>query len=55
MIDRFPALIARCLDDSDVIQAVNFGCSRNLLVAGFGTCDDGLVIDLSPKKKTRLT
>jgi hypothetical protein len=60
MIDRYPALIARCKDDSDVIQAVNFGRSLNLLVAvrggghnvaGFGTCDDGLVIDLSGMKK----
>ena len=60
MIDRFPALIAHYRDDSDVTQAVNFGRSRNPLVAlsggghsvaGFGTCDDGLVIDLSPMKK----
>src|SRR4030095_384779 len=56
MIDKRPALIARCKDTSDVINAVNFGRNNQMTVAirggghngpGFGTCDDGLVIDLS--------
>ncbi len=56
MIDRHPALIARCADVADVIAAVNFGREHNLLVSirggghnagGLGVCDDGLVIDLS--------
>ena len=56
MIDRYPALIARCADVADVILAVNFGREHNLLVSirggghnagGLGVCDDGLVIDLS--------
>ncbi len=56
MIDRHPALIARCADVADVIVAVNFARERNLLVSirggghnagGLGVCDDGLVIDLS--------
>jgi FAD/FMN-containing dehydrogenase len=56
MIDKHPALITRCADVADVIYAVNFGRENNLTVAvrggshngpGFGTCDDGLVIDLS--------
>jgi UDP-N-acetylenolpyruvoylglucosamine reductase len=56
MIDKRPALIARCADVADVISAVNFGRDNHLSVAirggghngpGFGTCDDGLVIDLS--------
>ncbi|MGH2496185.1 MAG: FAD-binding oxidoreductase [Ktedonobacteraceae bacterium] len=56
MIDRHPALIARCADVADVITAVNFGRENNLLVSirggghnagGLGVCDDGLVIDLS--------
>jgi FAD/FMN-containing dehydrogenase len=56
MIDRHPALIARCADVADVIAAVNFGRENNLLVSirggghnagGLGICDDGLVIDLS--------
>ena len=55
-IDRRPALIARCADSDDVIQAVNLARQENLLVsvrgsghnvAGFAVCDNGLVIDLS--------
>ncbi len=56
MIDKCPRLIARCADVADVIEAVNFGRSNDLLVSirggghnagGLGICDDGLVIDLS--------
>src|SRR5688500_18667390 len=56
MIDKRPALIAHCTDAGDVITAVNFARENDLLVAvrggghngpGLGTCDDGLVIDLS--------
>ena len=63
MIDRRPRLIARCADVADVIAAVNFGRQNNMLVAirggghnagGLGVCDDGLVIDLSLIKYTRL-
>jgi FAD/FMN-containing dehydrogenase len=63
MIDRHPRLIARCADAGDVINAVNFGRENNLLVAvrggghnggGLGVCDDGLVIDLSPIRYTRV-
>jgi FAD/FMN-containing dehydrogenase len=59
MIDRKPRLIARCVDVADVIQCVNFAREHKLSVAirggghsvpGFGTCDDGLVIDLSEMK-----
>jgi FAD/FMN-containing dehydrogenase len=58
-IDRRPALIARCSGVADVIAAVNFGRDHGLLVAvrggghnaaGHGTCDGGIVIDLSPMK-----
>ena len=57
MIDKYPALIARCADVADVVAAVNFARQNGLLAAvrggshngaGSGTCDDGLVIDLSP-------
>jgi FAD/FMN-containing dehydrogenase len=63
MIDRRPRMIARCADVADVISAVNFGRENNLLVAvrggghnaaGLGVCDDGLVIDLSLIKYTRV-
>ena len=55
-IDRRPALIARCATAADVVEAVRFARSQRLLtairggahnVAGQGTCDGGLVIDLS--------
>ncbi len=63
MIDRHPALIARCVDVADVIAAVNFAREHELTLAvrggghsgpGLGTCDDGLVIDLSGMKGIRV-
>jgi FAD/FMN-containing dehydrogenase len=63
MIDRHPALIARCMDVADVIAAVNFARDHQLTLAvrggghnglGMGTCDDGLVIDLSDMKGMRV-
>lgn len=59
MIDKYPALIARVADVADVIAAVNFAREQGLLLAvrggghngpGLGTCEDGLVIDLSRMK-----
>jgi len=56
MIDKRPALIARCSNVADVITAINFACDQQLLLAvrggghnggGLGTCDNGLVIDLA--------
>src|SRR6266516_6929805 len=56
LIDRYPALIVRCTDTSDVMRAVQFARSQNLPVAvrggghsspGYSVCDDGIVIDLS--------
>lgn len=63
MIDRRPGLIARCADVADVITAVNFGRENDMQLAirggghnggGLGICDDGLVIDLSSIKYTRV-
>ncbi len=59
MIDKRPALIARCQDAADVIAAVNFARENHLDVAirggghngaGLALVDDGLVIDLSAMK-----
>ena len=63
MIDKRPRMIARCADVADVINAVNFGRDDGLLIAirggghngpGLGSCDDGLVIDLSGMKGVRV-
>ena len=56
MIDRYPKLIVQVRDVADVMRCVNFARKQSLLLAvrggghnggGLGTCDDGLVIDLS--------
>lgn len=63
MIDRHPAVIARCASPAEVIQAVEFGRAENLPVAirggghnvaGNGVCDGGIVIDLSRMKAIRV-
>ena len=56
MVARTPGLIARCADVSDVQSAVRAASENGILtaircgghsLAGFSTCDGGLVIDLS--------
>jgi hypothetical protein len=56
MVARTPALIARCADVADVQTAVREAAAASVptavrcgghSLAGFSTCDDGLVIDLS--------
>jgi hypothetical protein len=63
MIDKRPQLIARSADVADVISAVNFAREHAALLAirggghngpGLGSCDDGLVIDLSALKSVRV-
>jgi FAD/FMN-containing dehydrogenase len=57
MIDRRPALIARCTSAEDAARVIGFAREHDLRLAirggghngaGLGTVDDGVVIDLSP-------
>ena len=59
LIDRRPALVARCHGTADVQAAVRFGRERGLEiavrggghnVAGNAVCEGGLMIDLSPMR-----
>lgn len=63
MIDRRPALIARCEGVSDVMQAVRFAREHNLLVsvrggghniAGNALADGAMLIDLSSMRSVRV-
>jgi FAD/FMN-containing dehydrogenase len=63
MIDKRPKVIVRCTDTADVMAAVNYARENRLLLAirggghsgpGLGSCDDGLVIDLSQMCSVRV-
>ena len=63
MIDKHPAVIARCHGAVDVMTAVTFARNEGLSVAvrggahnvaGKATCDDGIVVDLSEMKGLRV-
>jgi FAD/FMN-containing dehydrogenase len=63
MIDRRPAMIARCAGPADVLAAVRFAREHQLLVSvkggghnitGNAVCEGGLMIDLSPMKSVRV-
>src|SRR5687768_5000987 len=62
-VDRRPALIARPVDVGDIQMALQFGIDADLKIAvrggghhgaGFGTVDEGLVIDLSRLRGIRV-
>src|SRR3954470_754980 len=61
--DRRPAVIVRCAGVADVMCAVDFARSENLIVAvrggghslpGFSTVDGGIVIDLSAMRSVQV-
>jgi FAD/FMN-containing dehydrogenase len=63
MIDRRPALIARCMGTADVMRAVRFAREHGLLtsvrggghnIAGNSIADDAFMIDLAPMKWVRV-
>jgi FAD/FMN-containing dehydrogenases len=63
MIDKHPALIARCTGAADVLSAIRFARKHGLLtavkggghnIAGSAVCDGGLMLDLSPMKSVQI-
>ena len=63
MFDKKPALIARCNGTADTVHAVNFARENGLLTAvrcgghnsaGSGSCDGGIMIDLSRMNAVRV-
>jgi FAD/FMN-containing dehydrogenase len=63
MIDKRPAIVARCRTTADVVSAVNFARENGLMlsirggghnIAGNAVCDDGIVVDLSRMKAARV-
>ena len=63
MIDRRPALIARCRNAADVAASVSFARDHGLAiavrsgghnVAGYAVCDGGLMIDISSMNGVRV-
>src|SRR6188508_283469 len=59
MIDKHPAVIARCASTEDVVKGVNFARDNGIVlairggghnIAGNAICDDGIVLDLSLMK-----
>lgn len=63
MHDRRPRVVVQAMDEGDVIAAVNFAREAGLDLAvrggghsapGYGTCDDGVVVDLRPIRNVRV-
>src|SRR5580692_7521339 len=62
-VNKRPAIIVRCANRNDVQLAVDFARHNDLLTAvrsgghsfaGYGVCDDGLVVDLSMMKRVQI-
>ena len=63
MIDKKPRWIVRCADAGEVAAAIGYAREQGLVLAvrggghngaGLGSCDDGVVIDLSQKKAVQV-
>jgi len=63
MVDKRPAIIARCSDTQDVVRALSFARDTGIRlavkgaghhIAGNSLCDDGLVIDLSQMRAVKV-
>ena len=63
MIDRRPRVVVRCANAGDVMASVDFARENRIDLAvrggghsvpGFGTCDDGVVVDLSRMRAVRV-
>src|SRR6187397_1880725 len=63
MIDKRPAVIVQPVNAGDVMTAVRFAADNDMTVAvrggghsvpGFGTCDEGVVVDLSAMRGVRV-
>ncbi len=63
MIDKRPAIIARCAGTQDVVKALGFARDNGIPlavrgaghhIAGNSLCDDGIVIDLSQMKAVKV-
>ncbi|GAB2734372.1 FAD-binding oxidoreductase [Salinifilum aidingensis] len=64
MVDRRPHVIAQCANAGDVMAAVDYAREEGVDLAvrggghsvpGFGTCDDGIVVDLTPMRGVRVS
>ncbi len=62
-IDRYPRLVARCVDAADVMAAVRAARAADLTIAvrggghnagGLGVWDDALVVDLTPMRSVHV-
>ncbi|WP_406404191.1 FAD-binding oxidoreductase [Streptomyces sp. NBC_00879] len=63
MHEKRPAIIVRAVDVGDIVATVDFAREQNLLLAvrggshsvpGYGTCDDGVVLDLGRMRGIRV-
>ncbi len=64
MIDRRPQVVVRCVNAGDAVATVDYARENGLDLAvrggghsvpGFGTCDDGVVLDLTPMHSVRVS